>query len=95
MEGASNLEVPEGESKFLKDMSEGLRLTESQLQQVFKRHGLEAENPLNEKFDPNIHQAVSQQEAEGVESDTVITVIQKGYTLHGKIIRPSMVVVAK
>lgn len=45
----------------LKSLYEGLIMTENQLQKVFKRHGLEQVNPLNEKFDPNLHEALFQQ----------------------------------
>lgn len=46
---------------YLKSLYEGLVMTEAQLQNVFKRHGLEQVNPLNEKFDPNLHEALFQQ----------------------------------
>lgn len=47
-------------NKHLKNLYEGLTMTKASLGQVFKRHGLEAINPLNEKFDPNIHEALFQ-----------------------------------
>ncbi|KRT82332.1 hypothetical protein AMK59_4103, partial [Oryctes borbonicus] len=53
---------------YLKSLYEGLVMTEAQLQTVFKRHGLEPVNPLNEKFNPNFHEALFQQDVEGKES---------------------------
>ncbi len=52
-------------------------------------------NPQGEKFNPELHEAVSMQESAEAESNTVITVVQKGYTLNDRLVRPAMVVVAK
>ncbi|XP_044258115.1 grpE protein homolog, mitochondrial [Tribolium madens] len=79
----------------LKSLYEGLIMTEAQLQSVFKRHGLESVNPLNEKFNPNYHEALFQQEVEGKESGTVVVVSKIGYKLHDRVIRPALVGVAK
>ncbi|EEZ99113.1 grpE protein homolog, mitochondrial [Tribolium castaneum] len=79
----------------LKSLYEGLVMTEAQLQSVFKRHGLECVNPLNEKFNPNYHEALFQQEVEGKESGTVVVVSKIGYKLHDRVIRPALVGVAK
>ena len=54
------VEVLESESQYLRDMHQGLKLTESQLLKVFEKHGLVQENPLGEKFDPNKHDALFQ-----------------------------------
>jgi molecular chaperone GrpE len=78
-----------------KDMFEGLKLTESQLLQVFKRHGLEKINPLNEKFDPNKHEALFQIPNPSVDHNTVLDVQKIGYQLHGRTIRPALVGVSK
>ena len=59
------------------------------------RHKIEAVNPLGEPFDPQLHQAMSMVESPDAEPNTVINVFQKGYTLHGRLVRPAMVVVAK
>ncbi|KAL1122443.1 hypothetical protein AAG570_002774 [Ranatra chinensis] len=79
----------------LKNLYEGLSTTEAQLQQVFRRHGLIPVNPLNEKFDPNIHEALFQQEVEGKPPGTVIVVSKVGYKLHERVIRPALVGVVK
>jgi molecular chaperone GrpE len=76
-------------------MLEGLKLTESQLLQVFKRHGLEQVNPLNEKFDPNKHEALFQIPNPNVDANTVLDVQKIGYQLHGRTIRPALVGVSK
>lgn len=79
----------------LKSLYEGLVMTEAQLQSVFKRHGLEKVNPLNEKFNPNFHEALFQQEVEGKEAGTVVVVSKIGYKLHDRVIRPALVGVSK
>ncbi|XP_045506153.1 grpE protein homolog, mitochondrial [Colias croceus] len=79
----------------LRSLADGLRLTRAQLQQVFARHGLVAVSPLREKFDPNLHEALFQQEVEGAEPGTVVTVSKVGYKLHERCVRPALVGVAK
>jgi molecular chaperone GrpE len=56
---------------------------------------MEQVNPLGETFDPALHQAMSMVDAPDAEPNSVIAVMQKGYTLHGRLVRPAMVVVAK
>ncbi|CAH1977890.1 unnamed protein product [Acanthoscelides obtectus] len=79
----------------LKSLYEGLMMTEAQLQSVFKRHGLEQVNPLNEKFNPNYHEALFQQAVQGKEPGTVVVVSKVGYKLHDRVVRPALVGVAK
>uniref|UniRef100_A0A182J0D2 GrpE protein homolog n=1 Tax=Anopheles atroparvus TaxID=41427 RepID=A0A182J0D2_ANOAO len=79
----------------LKNLFEGLSMTRQQLNSVFKRHGLEAVNPMNEKFNPNLHEALFQQEVANVEPSTVVVVSKIGYKLHDRCIRPALVGVAK
>lgn len=91
--------VPEdalaNESQYLRDMHQGLQLTESQLLQVYKRHGLEQENPLGQKFDPNKHEALFQIPAPDKDPNTVLDVQKVGYLLHGRTVRPALVGVSK
>ena len=61
---------------------------------AFEKSSLVEINPLEEKFDPHKHQAISQIEADG-EPNRVINVLQKGYALHDRVIRPALVVVSK
>jgi molecular chaperone GrpE len=72
----------------------GVELTLKQLTAAFEKSGLKELNPMNEKFDPHYHQAISQIEADG-EPNRVIQVLQKGYALHERVIRPALVVVSK
>lgn len=72
----------------------GVELTLKQLAGAFEKSSLAEINPLEEKFDPHRHQAISQIEADG-EPNRVINVLQKGYALHERVIRPALVVVSK
>ncbi|MBI5921518.1 MAG: nucleotide exchange factor GrpE [Betaproteobacteria bacterium] len=76
----------------------GVELTLRQLNSAFEKANLQVVNPLGEKFDPHKHQAISQMEApEGspIEPNHVLNVLQKGYLLSERVLRPAMVVVAK
>jgi molecular chaperone GrpE len=72
----------------------GVELTLRQLIAAFEKSSVKELNPLDEKFDPHQHQAISQVEADG-EPNRVINVLQKGYALHDRILRPALVVVSK
>jgi len=91
--------VPKDEIKdsnpHLKSLYEGLVMTEAQLKNVFKRNGLEPVNPLDEKFNPNFHEALFQQEVEGKTPGTVVVVSKIGYKLHDRVLRPALVGVSK
>lgn len=76
------------------DLKAGVELTLKQLVAAFEKSALFEINPLEEKFDPHKHQAISQVEADG-EPNRVINVLQKGYALHDRVIRPALVVVSK
>lgn len=74
----------------------GVELTLKQLGSVFEKFNLSEINPVGEKFDAHKHQAISMVDApEGTEPNTVISVLQKGYTLNDRILRPALVMVAK
>ena len=79
----------------LKELFEGLTMTKAHLSQVFKRNGLEPIDPLNQKFDPNYHEALFQQEVPNVEPNTVVVVSKIGYKLHERCLRPALVGVSK
>lgn len=78
-------------------LKEGVELTLRQLVAAFEKSGLSEINPLGQKFDPNFHQAIGQIEApdQTTEANTVLSVLQKGYALHGRVIRPALVMVSK
>ncbi len=73
---------------------DGVELTAKQLLSVFEKFNIAEINPLSEKFDPNKHQAISAVEADA-EPNTVVQVLQKGYTLNDRVLRPALVMVAK
>ncbi|MFH1490003.1 MAG: nucleotide exchange factor GrpE [Pseudomonadota bacterium] len=75
-------------------LREGVELTFKGLKDAMSKAGLEDVKALGEPFDPLFHQAVSEQEDEEVEAGNVLLELQKGYTLHQRLIRPSMVVVS-
>lgn len=72
----------------------GVDLTAKQLLSVFEKFNIAEINPVNEKFDPNKHQAISAVDSE-LEPNTVVSVLQKGYTLNERVLRPALVMVAK
>lgn len=72
----------------------GVELTLKQLVSAFEKSNVKELNPLDQKFDPHLHQAISQVEADG-EPNRVVNVLQKGYALHERILRPALVVVSK
>lgn len=76
-------------------VAEGVQLTLRTLIDALKRHHVEPINPEGEPFDPQLHQAMTAVEQADVEPNTVINVFQPGYTLHGRLVRPAMVVVSK
>ena len=74
---------------------EGIDLTLKMLDRAVEKFGLSAVDPTGEIFNPEFHQAVVMQESTDVESGHVISVMQKGYLLHDRLVRPAMVIVAK
>ena len=76
-------------------LREGLELTLKLFETASEKFGLTEVNPEGQSFDPEYHQAMSIQEAVGVESGTVVTVVQKGYLLNDRLLRPAMVIVAQ
>ena len=85
----------DSEDEVVKAIHEGVDLTLKSFVDCFKKFNIEAVAPLGEPFDPQLHQAMSIQESPDAEPNTVIAVMQKGYTLHGRVIRPAMVMVSK
>lgn len=73
---------------------EGVALTLKDLLKVFERLSVEAVEAMGKPFDPAVHQAVMQQPSAEAPENTVIQELQKGYTIHGRLLRPAMVVVA-
>ena len=82
------------ENITLESLKSGVELTLKQLNAVFDKANLSEINPVNEKFDPHRHQAMTMVEAPG-EPNQVVNVMQKGYLLHDRVIRPALVTVSK
>ncbi len=78
----------------LESYKSGMELTMRQLKQVFEKFHITELNPANEKFDPHKHQAISMLESE-LAPGTVVSVLQKGYLLNDRVLRPALVTVAK
>ncbi|SDU52451.1 nucleotide exchange factor GrpE [Desulfobacula phenolica] len=74
---------------------EGVKLTYKDIIKLFETFNVKPVEAENKPFDPNFHQAVNQEGTDEVPENTVITVLQKGYLLHDRLIRPAMVVVSK
>ncbi|WP_421279823.1 nucleotide exchange factor GrpE [Aeromonas veronii] len=89
------IELADKENEALKPMIEGVELTLKSMQSGVAKFGLVALDPINQPFDPNAHQAMSMVPSADVAPNTVIAVMQKGYELNGRVIRPAMVMVSK
>ena len=85
----------EGDKANLSSIIEGSQMTMSMFVQALEKHGLKQIDPVGESFDPDQHQAISMIDDENAESNTVISVMQKGFLLNDRLVRPAMVVVAK
>jgi molecular chaperone GrpE len=82
------------EATDVQSYKDGVELTAKQLGSVFDKFNIAELNPVGEKFDPNKHQAISMLDSDK-EPNTVLTVLQKGYTLNERVLRPALVTVAK
>jgi molecular chaperone GrpE len=89
------LESAAGDDEAIKPIAEGVELTLKSFLDVLGKQKIEVVDPQGEPFDPNVHQAMSMIENNEVEPNTVIAVMQKGYTLNGRLVRPAMVMVSK
>jgi len=76
-------------------LREGTELTLKLFSDVMTKFGVEQHNPQGEPFNPELHQAMSMQPRDDVEPNTVVTVVQKGYSLNGRLVRPAMVMVSQ
>jgi molecular chaperone GrpE len=82
------------ENTSIESFKEGVELTARQLDSVFEKFAIRQIDPLGEKFDPHRHQAISQVDADA-EPNTVVSVLQKGYLLHDRVLRPALVTVSR
>lgn len=88
------LQTLEGADDSVKALAEGVELTHKGLISTLTNFGIEAVGNLGDAFNPELHQAISMQPVEGIEPNHISQVLQKGYTLHGRVIRPAMVMVS-
>ena len=79
----------------LKTMVEGVEMTEKEILTVFTKQGIQKVEPVGEPFDHNVHQAMFEIETDEQPQGTVVQMLQPGYTLHGRLLRPALVGVAK
>ncbi len=79
----------------VKGLHEGVELTLKSFLEILSKFNIQQVNPAGQPFDPQVHQAITTVVNPNVEPNTVLEVMQKGYTLHGRVIRPAMVVVSK
>lgn len=82
------------ENASIESFKQGVEITARQLDGVFEKFSIRAIDPQGQKFDPHQHQAIGQVESDA-EPNTVVSVLQKGYLLHDRVLRPALVMVAK
>ncbi len=78
----------------VKNLALGVEMTLKELLGVFNKHGIQRLDPMGQKFDHNVHQAVAQIDTPDAEAGTVVQVLQAGYVIHDRLLRPAMVGVA-
>ncbi|MEB3702048.1 Nucleotide exchange factor GrpE [Candidatus Bealeia paramacronuclearis] len=79
----------------IKTMVEGVEMTEKEILTVFQKYGIQKVEPVGQAFDHNVHQAMFEIETDEHPQGTVVQMLQPGYTLHGRLLRPALVGVAK
>ncbi|EPH6097303.1 nucleotide exchange factor GrpE [Vibrio cholerae] len=89
------IQAADGEVEAIKPLLEGIELTHKTFVDTIAKFGLKEINPHGEAFNPEFHQAMSIQESAEHEPNTVMFVMQKGYELNGRVLRPAMVMVSK
>ena len=88
-------QAAQDEQADVQKLREGTELTLKLLSDVMSKHGIEQIDPDGETFNPEYHQAMSVQERDDVAPNTVVAVVQKGYLLNGRLLRPAMVMVSR
>ena len=90
--GMAAAEKPEAQ---VSSLIEGMQLTQKQMQSTLEKYGVTAVNPVGEAFNPDLHEAMTMLPSAEVAPNHVLEVMQKGYRLHDRLLRPAMVVVSK
>jgi len=86
---------PSSPSSHLQNLYTGVDMTRKELLKTLARHGVKSFNPIGEKFDPNMHQALFQAPVPGKEPGTVFQVSKDGYTINDRVLRPAQVGIVK
>lgn len=92
---AVNIDAGGTDNPLLKTLAEGVNLTLQELLNIFQKHKIVRIDPIGQKFDHNLHQAVVQIENNDVEAGTIVQVVQAGYMIADRLLRPAMVAVSK
>ena len=92
---AMGIKSAQDEKATLENTTEGLELTNKVFNSTLEKFGVEAINPIDEKFNPDLHEAVTMVPMPDKESNTVLEVIQIGFSLNGRLVRPALVVVVQ
>jgi molecular chaperone GrpE len=82
-------------NELLKNMRHGMELTIDMFLKTLQKFGIEQVDPIGKDFNPELHEAMSIKEDPNLKPNTIVEVIQKGYTLNGRLLRPALVIVAK
>ena len=88
-------EAREAADAGLKSLIEGVEITEKSLLKALEKNGVQKLDPLGEKFNPNFHQAMYEVPDSSVPAGTVVQVVQGGYTIGDRVLRPALVAVSK
>ncbi|MDF2178107.1 nucleotide exchange factor GrpE [Aliiglaciecola sp. CAU 1673] len=89
------LQVSDSGNEAVKPFVEGVELTLKSFLSTIEKFGMQAVDPKGQPFDPELHQAMAMQESAELEPNSVMAVMQKGYTLNGRLLRPAMVMVSR
>ena len=95
MRDSLEMGIGASENASVEALLEGSNATLKLLATTMERFGIEVVDPAGEPFDPEYHEAISVQQADELEPGSVVTVVQKGYSLNGRLLRPAMVIVAE
>ena len=91
----SAIDQEEDHSQSIKNLIEGLKMVQKELSNALEKNGISKINSTNEKFDPNLHQAMMEVERDDIDEGVVVQEIQTGYIMHDRLLRPAMVGVSK
>ncbi len=92
----AELSIPKDDNnELIKNIGEGIGMTKRELLKIFEQNGIKRIDPLGEKFDHNFHQAVAQVDDDKNQPGTIVQVVQAGYVIKDRLLRPALVAVAK